>query len=100
MLYLPGMLSQSFTMIVFVAVVSVIGYLGLRVHFMGNTIHKQELRLKDCDLKGMQLQENNDFLKENVRILKEYEEKKKRRRPPAIIDGQLKLENLFPGNPR
>jgi hypothetical protein len=100
MLYLPGMFSQSITVIIFLAVMSLISYLGIRIHFQENTIHKQELRLKDCDLKSFQLQENNDFLKENVRILKEYEEKLRKKKPMVLIDGQLKLENLFPGSPR
>lgn len=100
MLYYPGMFTQSIGVIIFLAVASVFGYLGVKIHFMGNTIHQQELRLKDCDIKSMQLQENNDFLKENIRINKQYEINKKKIRPSLTPDGKLDLENLFPGRPR
>jgi hypothetical protein len=101
MLYGPGMFSQMFIVIIFLAVSSFIGYLGIRIYIQEGTIHKQELKLKDCDLRSLQLQENNDFLKENVKIIKDYEQKVRKKKPVVITpEGKLNVENLFRGSPR
>jgi len=99
-MYYPGMITQTILVMVIIGAMAVVGYLGVKNHFQKSKIFTIEAQLKECELAKASVQKTNIFLQSNMDILNSYYNQKKKPKPPAIVGGQLKLENIFMGPPR
>ena len=91
-LFFPGALSQFFSVALFWGVIAVIGSGLAYIYFQEHRIDRLQSSLSDCKAVAESIEDQHKFLKKNLEIIKRNCGRKPK---PVIVNGDIKLENLF-----
>lgn len=93
-IFYPGQILQGLSTFIFYLVIAAFLAGGTYIWFQEKRIDGLQNSLADCTAAVEAGQNNRTFMEENLRVLKRSCARKTK---PAVVEGKLKLENLFNG---
>ena len=95
-IFYPGQIMQSISSLLFYAVILAFIVGGAYIWYQGKRIDGLKVSLTKCELTLEAEAQGKTFLEENMKIIKRNCARKPK---PSIVEGKVKLENLFNGPP-
>lgn len=95
-LFFPGQIFQVISSLLFYAVVLAMLGGGAYIWYQGKQITSLKSSLTTCEQTLEAEARGKTFIEENLRIIKRNCERKSK---PSVVEGKLKMENLFNGPP-
>jgi len=95
-MYYPGMFLQFIsTFFIYIIIAAVLGGLGY-IYVLGKRVDYLKAALGECETKIEMVENKRTFLEFNLKVLKRNCEREVK---PTLVDGKLKVENLFNNDP-